>query len=188
MIFIGVDPGLGGALAVMAADGTVLSIQDQPVLELQRREKKRPVADVVGMAYLIQNQGPPATWVLEEPPVQPLFSRASNYQQGWNTALWVGLLTMAGESFVRVSPLTWKAKMLPRVKGKAASRQYAMQRWPTVADQLRRVKDDGRADALLLAEYGRTVLGGEADTEMGKVAPPPPIAPPRTSTLIQGAS
>ena len=40
-------------------------------------------------------------------------------------------------------------------KDKDASRLRAIQLFPVVANRLDRKKDDGRAEALLLAEYGR---------------------------------
>ena len=42
--------------------------------------------------------------------------------------------------------------------GKDASREKFRTLWPKHADLVARVKDDGRAEAALLAEYGRKYL------------------------------
>lgn len=69
----------------------------------------------------------------------------------------VGAIEMAaaahGHELRYVTPSTWKAHFgLSADKGVA--RGYAMKRFPALADQLSRVKDDGRAEALLIALYG----------------------------------
>ena len=45
--------------------------------------------------------------------------------------------------------------MADQGKEKSAARFKAMALFPSLADQLKLVKHDGRAEALLLAEYGR---------------------------------
>ena len=54
----------------------------------------------------------------------------------------------------RVRPSAWKMAMGLRGKPKAASRGMATELFPDFADQFRRVKDDGRAEAALIARYG----------------------------------
>ena len=70
----------------------------------------------------------------------------------------VGAIEMAaaahGYVLRYVTPGVWKAYFgLSADKGVA--RGYAMKRFPKLADQLARVKDDGRAEALLIALYGK---------------------------------
>jgi hypothetical protein len=56
-----------------------------------------------------------------------------------------------------VSPATWKRKAgVPSDKNGA--RVMASRYWPGAAEQFRRVKDDGRAEAALLARWA--ALGG----------------------------
>jgi len=53
-----------------------------------------------------------------------------------------------------VTPAKWKSYLgLSRDKG--VSRSLASQRFPKQADLFKRVKDDGRAEAALLALYGK---------------------------------
>ena len=63
-----------------------------------------------------------------------------------------------------------------RGKPKAASRGMATELFPHIADQFRRVKDDGRAEAALIARYGaymnirNTVTGEDENDEIGTVS------------------
>lgn len=57
-----------------------------------------------------------------------------------------------------VTPSVWKAKMGLLNSSKGASREIARTLYPSCAPSLSRVKDDGRAEALLLAHYGRKFL------------------------------
>jgi len=55
---------------------------------------------------------------------------------------------------VRVRPVDWKRKAGLLKKDKDAARTLAIQTHPEVADMLSRKKDCGRADAILIAEFG----------------------------------
>ena len=52
----------------------------------------------------------------------------------------------------------WK-KAMGVTADKRSSRDVAARRWPTEAHRFARVRDDGRAEAALLAEYGRRCGG-----------------------------
>jgi crossover junction endodeoxyribonuclease RuvC len=51
-----------------------------------------------------------------------------------------------------VTPQTW-TKAVGRAAGKDASRMRAMELFPSQADLFKRAKDDGRADAALIAYW-----------------------------------
>jgi hypothetical protein len=51
-----------------------------------------------------------------------------------------------------VTPATW-TKAVGRAAGKDASRMRAMELFPAKADLFKRAKDDGRADAALIAYW-----------------------------------
>ena len=64
----------------------------------------------------------------------------------------------AGLPMQLVSPAVWKRHFgITAEKGKA--RSLASQRLPAAADMFTRVKDDGRAEAALIALYGAEKLG-----------------------------
>jgi hypothetical protein len=65
-----------------------------------------------------------------------------------------GIATMADCRVEYVTPAKWKRDMkLGKDKGEA--RDMAMRRWPNHRDKFKRVKDDGRAEAALIALWGR---------------------------------
>lgn len=78
------------------------------------------------------------------------------FNYGYGFGLWVGLLVGIGFSYTLVRPQRWKKVMLADMaKDKGASVLRAKQLFPNVAEQLKLVKDHNKAEALLLAEYGR---------------------------------
>ncbi len=80
----------------------------------------------------------------------------SSFNFGYGLGIWEGIIAAYELPLEKVSPQRWKKTMLADMgKTKDASRYKAISLFPEVAGQLSRVKDDGRAEALLLAEYGR---------------------------------
>ena len=59
-----------------------------------------------------------------------------------------------------VTPTVWKGKLGLLNSNKGASRELARTLYPRGACHFTRVKDDGRAEATLLAHYGRKFLQG----------------------------
>lgn len=70
--------------------------------------------------------------------------------------IWVGLCYGKGIVPLIVWPHVWK-RTYPQLKGagKGAARLLAKDLWPHLVGSLSRVKDDGRAEALLIAEWVR---------------------------------
>lgn len=63
-----------------------------------------------------------------------------------------------GARFIFVTPPVWKKAMGLIKTAKDDSRAKAMDLWPAAAAEFRLKKHDGRADAALIAEYGRREL------------------------------
>lgn len=80
------------------------------------------------------------------------------FQLGLGVGLWEGILGALRIPYMKVAPATWKTKM-GVIKHPDASRITALELFPQVEDELARKKDNGRADSLLLAEYGRRQKG-----------------------------
>lgn len=66
-------------------------------------------------------------------------------------------LKALGVRVERVPPQTWKRTL--RVIGKDAARAMAMRLWPEHAADFRRKMDEDRAEAALIAEFGRREQG-----------------------------
>lgn len=157
MIYVGIDPGLYGAIAFIDEAGEALRVEDTPVLLLKRSGKnERHVLDEDGMVALLASW--PATElrvILEQVGPMPKQGLGSTFNFGDGFGCWKGILAGMRLKRLLVRPQRWQADMLdgvPRCDG--ASLIVARRRFPRV--DLHRKKDHGRADALLLAEYGRT--------------------------------
>jgi len=75
---------------------------------------------------------------------------------GLGMGVWLGILAALALPHTRVRPQVWK-KAFSLGKDKEAARLRAMQLFPTAA--LRRKRDHGKAEALLLALYGQRASG-----------------------------
>jgi len=71
-----------------------------------------------------------------------------------------GVLGALGVPYVLISPAQWKGAMglhkLPnetQSQNKSRAREMALKLWPESADQFKRKKDDGRAEAALIGRY-----------------------------------
>lgn len=156
MKFIGIDPGLDGAVAILP-DGILI---DTPTLTVQGKGKKREYA-VMGMSGTLREYrttgGQQLAWcALEKVHAMPGQGVTSMFSMGVGLGLWRGLLAGLLIPHEEPTPQRWQRVMLDGMgKGKDASRLRAIQLFPQLADQLTLKKHHGRADALLLAEYAR---------------------------------
>jgi crossover junction endodeoxyribonuclease RuvC len=162
--FIGIDPGLNGAVAVLRPEikdgGFVvpqgIAIYDTPTMLIEG-EKTKHKYNTRGMANILRGYvGLDVLVILEQVHSMPKQGVASSFSFGEGLGMWEGIVAALGLPLEMVSPQRWKKAVLSdQGKDKDASRFRMMQMFPSVADQLSRKKDDGRADALCMAEYGR---------------------------------
>ena len=75
----------------------------------------------------------------------------SMFTVGLGYGVWLGIITALALPYTSVRPSVWK-RSLALGKDKEVSRLRAMQLYPGA--DLRRKRDHGRAEALLLASYG----------------------------------
>jgi crossover junction endodeoxyribonuclease RuvC len=76
----------------------------------------------------------------------------SMWNFGRSAGIIEGVVAALRMSSTYVTPQTW-TKAVGRAAGKDASRMRAMELFPTRADLFKRAKDDGRADAALIAYW-----------------------------------
>lgn len=81
----------------------------------------------------------------------------SMFNMGKGLGIWLGIIAALGLPSVHITPVVWKKAMLTAGSGqdKGASILHALRLFPNAADYLTRKKDDGRAEALLIAAYLR---------------------------------
>jgi crossover junction endodeoxyribonuclease RuvC len=151
-VHIGIDPGLAGALAILDHHGALQALYDTPTLTLPASRGTRQDYDLPGLvALLAPYAGAQVHVTLEESQAMPGQGVRSMFTIGVGFGVWLALLAALALPYTRVWPAIWK-KALGLSKDKEASRLRAMQLFPGA--DLRRKKDHGRAEALLLAWYG----------------------------------
>ena len=155
MIYLAADPGLNGALAQIGPDGVYVT--STPTIQTEKRREY----DYKAIWLLVSNlpQEGPCFAVIEAVHAMPMNGSIGNFRLGDSRGAWVMAFTAAGIPFELVAPQTWKKAMLKDGgKDKAASLVKARQLFPTV--DLSRVKDEGKAEALLMAAYAQRLQGG----------------------------
>ena len=157
MVYIGIDPGLTGALAVVEVVGgsSGAEVYDLPTVAAGKGVVKREL-DPAGLArelFRVQIAAghPDARVVLERTSAMPGQGVASMFSIGVTRGVILGVLGALGLPYQDVAPATWKRHFGLIGADKDMSRRLALQRFPQLAPQLARVKDHNRAEALLLA-------------------------------------
>jgi crossover junction endodeoxyribonuclease RuvC len=147
-LIIGVDPGSKGAFALLDSMGELLDVEDMPVVG--KHVSVPLVADILGdWTHPITSSEAPIV-VIEDVWSSPQMGVTSAFSFGRSKGLVEGIATMADCRVDYVTPAKWKREMkLGKDKGEA--RDMAMRRWPKQRDKFKRVKDDGRAEAALIA-------------------------------------
>ncbi|MCT7992537.1 hypothetical protein [Laspinema olomoucense] len=146
MKFIGIDPGITGAVAII--NSSKIQLIDSPIFQI--KTKKKP--DIAGYYQILKQYTEDSTAIIEEVHAMPGQGGVSGFNFGTAFGIWIGILAALEIPYEFVSPQKWKRQM--GVKGeKDESRTVALQLFPHLAPQLNLKKHHNRADALLMAEY-----------------------------------
>ena len=146
MIVIGIDPGLTGAVAVIE-DTKLILVTDMPNYDGR--------VDGYGLWDTLCNWDPePTMVVIEDVHSMPGQGVASSFKFGRSVGAIEGVVMALQHPLVRLTPQKWKQKMGLIGKDKDASRGLARELWPGTT-YFDRKKDDGRAEAALIAEAWR---------------------------------
>ena len=156
MIVAGIDPGKTGALAITYPDGAVLMF-DVPTNKLRGKEVPAWHEWQKSWAQALEFSTPDLI-VIEEVSARPGQGVTSMFTFGRTLGFVHALAVACGASVQTVTPSVWKGKLGLLNSSKGASREKATGLYPRAAAGLSRVKDDGRAEAILLAHYGRKYL------------------------------
>jgi crossover junction endodeoxyribonuclease RuvC len=155
MIYIGIDPGFSGAIAFYAPKENIVSIYDMPVYQNAKGKTEINL-------YELHDILAPET---EEPHMAIIEQVAAMRGQGVTSMFRFGQSYGATQMAVAahkipmqfVTPAKWK-KHFNLSRDKGVSRSVAIQRFPKNASDFSRVRDDGRAEATLIALYGAEML------------------------------
>lgn len=148
---LGIDPGLSGALALLTSLG-VLRCTDMPTLEIERGGKAKRAIDTAALAAMVRTSAPSHA-VIERVGAMPGQGVSSMFQFGRNVGQIEGVIATLGVPVSYVAPQTWRRAMSVPA-GKDGSRLRASELLPAYAEQWRRKRDDGRAEAALIALWG----------------------------------
>jgi len=143
---IGVDPGKTGAIAMLDDDGELITMDDMPAIG-----KHVSVALLKNIFHECQKHSAErVTCVIEDVHSTPQMGVTSAFSFGRSKGVVEAMAAGLGMRLVYVTPAKWK-KDMSLTKNKGHSRALATQRWPADAELFKRVKDDGRAEAALVA-------------------------------------
>ena len=159
MIVIGIDIGLTGAIGMLDWRGDAIKISDMPVM--QRQGKAAYVKNQVnaaGLEELLRDWT--STYdrneihvVIETPIAFPGQHVATTAAAFLTAGLVEGVVAARHYPHSLIAPKDWK-KALGLSDSKEQARARAIRLFPRLADELKRVKDHNRAEALLIAKYG----------------------------------
>ena len=158
-VTIGIDPGLKGALACLV-NGDLFDVADVPVRSNGKRRngKQKRQVDAAGVRDLLLrwatscDRGDRPTVVLEHVQSSPGAGATSMFTFGQGFGLIEGVCAGLGIAPMPAFPHVWK-RALGIDSDKDRSRALAASRWPEWADEFKRKKDDGRAEAALVAHW-----------------------------------
>jgi len=175
--YIGIDPGLDGAIALLSYQNGVMTVKtfDMPtfLITVQRTPKKlddftleadrkrqskttqRQRLDLHQInALLYQYRSGVIHAVVEDPHAMPKQGVSSSFSFGFVCGVLQAMIVAHGIPMTLIKPALWKGK-LGLTADKDATRRRASQLFPACASQWARKCDDGRAEAALLAYWGQ---------------------------------
>lgn len=147
-LYIGIDPGANGAIAVIDPKQEIFMLQDWPGDETQAAKlmDKLFSKGTTGNLYA----------AIEKAQAMPKQGVVSMFKFGQNYGIWKGMLAAYGIPFREITPRTWQKGVISKAQDKKPAVAAAGRLFPTA--ELygpRGGKKDGRADALLIADWMR---------------------------------
>ena len=152
MTILGIDPGASGGIAFFSMQRGLLSIFDMPTVEVKRGGKNKREVSAAMLNAIIGARDIDAAFV-EKVGAMPGQGVSSMFQVGRSVGMIEGVLAALEIPTNYVTPQGWQKAVGAR-GGKDASRARAAELFPAYAANFSRKKDDGRADAALIAWYG----------------------------------
>lgn len=169
MLVLGVDIGINGGIALL--DGDDASVWPMPTVEHEVNGKTKRKVDAVKLARMVHelvNEKPrEARAFVEHAHATPQMGVSSAFGFGESFGLVRGVLACLGVPMRLVSPQEWKRALGLLQKGrelgdampKRTSIELARELYGKLHRELNFAKDDGKAEALLIAHYGAEELG-----------------------------
>lgn len=158
MKILGIDPGLSGALAILDCEARrrprLVSTIDVPTVgdDARRRPWCAPITE-----WLVEHPDIDVAFV-ERAQAMPDQGASSGFIYGRATGYLEAIVLCSGITLRSAEPSVWKRRFGLIKKDKAASLALARTFVDGVGDKLDRAKDEHRAEAMLIAAFGGTLL------------------------------
>ena len=151
MFYMGVDPGLSGAIAVIY-ETNAIQIFPMPIAG-----KEIDVGGIIGYLKIIKINNCVA--YIEKVSSRPGQGVVSVFKFGFVTGILHGVFRTLGIPLYTVTPQAWKKEILAGTdKSKQASIDYILRAYPDIKlfrTERSRTYDHNMADALCIAEYAK---------------------------------
>lgn len=150
---IGIDPGVSGALALLADDNSALiDIADMPVMALGKTKRQVNAAELAKILAKWNESFLVSVAYLEQVSAFPGQGVTAMFNFGVSYGVVQGVLGALQVPVVLVTPQAWKRRASLIGKPKDMCRTLAQRLYPSA--DLARKKDIGRAEAILIARFG----------------------------------
>lgn len=157
MRYIAIDPGIYGAIAMIDSKGKA-HIYDTPILINPKKKKRAKEYDLIKARELLKRLTKKKAKIFIEGVHPFLGGKVPNFLLGRSRGLWEGLIVGLGLRYELVPMISWTRFHFgpkKREKKKKSNIRKAKKLFPKAKKYFILRKHDGRADALLIAEYGR---------------------------------
>lgn len=164
MLYIGIDPGLQGAVALL--DKNNLEVLKVPLITNNKGKNEYDInalAQILRLATL-KHKGQVGV-VLESVHAMPGQGVTSMFSMGRGLGIWEGLIVALGIPYSKIAPQTWQKAILKDLKkagdGKQASMLYAQRMFPNtrfMPTERCKKTDNNMTDATCLALYAKTIF------------------------------
>ncbi len=172
IVIIGIDPGITGAIAAINERGRVW-LHDTPTTIIKINKKLKSDYLTAEMAAILEeyknryecklfiekvNAMPNFRKSIDGEEKQHSMGATSAFNFGTGYGYWIGIAAAFKIPITKVTPQTWKKTIMQSQGDKDMARIRAQELFPQAISQLNLKKHIGRADALLIAEYGRRIV------------------------------
>jgi hypothetical protein len=164
--FVGIDPGLRGAIAIINQDCKLLEYWDMPTYSNSKKKKMTAVGGIVDIMGIIKKfcRYNIFSVTIEKSQSMPNQGVVSSFANGRSFGQLEGVMNSLRVDYYLVSPREWTMKIfkkfksdIAQLKHKERSLAIAKKLFPSLALTRPRGKKlslDGRSDAALIAYYG----------------------------------
>jgi crossover junction endodeoxyribonuclease RuvC len=151
MSWLSIDPGAKGAIAWWGDHNKLICVEPIPYATIKSGGKSHGVVDVAGLRRMLEGWGNVRIAWMER--VGPSTGSSSSFYFGRGVGALEGFLGARSILIGYVTPATWQKGVGIGAANKDASRVLAGELYPAFSGQFARVKDDGRAEAVLIGHH-----------------------------------